>query len=122
MISRSLSLSDGPPFRVGGGETLAVATVVVVVVAALLLLLCYFVYNIIASLSSALCHVVSDPTGQINTIVLVTMAKSCDSLERFGEYLLRSRDFVPRHRLLPVAVVGSNPSGIRGKNWENFFK
>lgn len=59
---------------------------------------CYFVYNIIASLSSALCHVVSDPTGQINTIVLVTMVKSCDSLERFGN-LLWSRDFILKRSL-----------------------
>lgn len=49
----------------------------------------YFVYNIIASLSSPGRRgtAVSDPAGQINTIVLVTMAKSCDSFAtHYGLY------------------------------------
>lgn len=45
---------------------------------------CFVILYTISSLPyQARWHVVSGPAGQINTIVLVTMVKSCDSLERF---------------------------------------
>lgn len=59
----------------------------------------YSVYNIISSLSGPL-HVVSGLAGQINTIVPVTMEKSCDSMERIFN------DIYCGHRTLFSAVFG----------------
>lgn len=54
-------------------------------------------YTISSLPYQALSHVVSDPTGQINTIVLVTMANHATVSSGLGKFVLRSREFILRN-------------------------